>query len=329
MAGEGAGASLAPSTGTGDSVAERVARAAAARPAPGPRRWLMERAAWAAGTLRIAWSDHLAKVGIVMLVLFLLAAGIGPEIRTTPPFESVTLEDGRIAKNLPPSRAYPAGTNRLGQDLLVQLLHGARMAIFVGLLAAGGGAIIGTLVGLTAGYYGRLVDQTLMRVTDVALAIPFLPFALVFLALFGPGLRNIVIILALLFWRSPARVVRSQVLTLKERPYIQAARAGGAGNVRIMFVHLLPNLLPLIFLYVALGIGGAVSAEASVSFLGFGDPLTATWGQILNSAFTAGAMRTAWWWVVFPGLALTLFVTSIYLVSRGYEEAVNPRLRRM
>lgn len=203
------------------------------------------------------------------------------------------------------------------------------MALFVGLVAAGGGAFIGTLIGLIAGYYGKAIDQLLMRITDVALAIPFLPFALVFLALFGPGLRNIVIILALLFWRSPARVVRSQVLTLKERPYIQAARAAGASNMRIMFVHILPNLLPLIFLYVALGIGGAVSAEASVSFLGFGDPLTPTWGQMLNMAFASGAMRTAWWWVVFPGVALTLFVTSIYLVSRGYEESVNPRLRRV
>jgi peptide/nickel transport system permease protein len=275
-----------------------------------------------------AWSDHLAKVGIVMLVAFLLAAVFGPEIVTRDPFETLRLEDGAVARNLAPSFEYPAGTNRLGQDLAVQALHGARMAVIVGLIAASGGAFIGTLIGLIAGYYGGIVDQLLMRFTDVALAIPFLPFALVFLALFGPGLRNIIVLLALLFWRGTARIVRSQVLTLKERTYIQAARSSGAGNVRIMFTHILPNLLPLILLYVALGIGGAVSAEASLSFLGFGDPLISTWGQTLNSAFSAGAMRTAWWWVVIPGVALTLFVTSIYLVSRGYEELINPRLRQ-
>lgn len=276
-----------------------------------------------------AWSDHMTKVGVVLLSLFVLAAIVGPEIIDTPPFETNRLEDGAVARNLAPSWDYPAGTNRLGHDLAAQLLHGARLALIVGVIAAGGGAVIGTLIGLVAGYFGGVIDQVLMRITDIALAIPFVPFALVFLALFGPGLRNIILLLALVFWRGTARVVRSQVLTLKERPYIQAARAAGSGNVRIMFVHILPNLLPLIFLFVALGIGGAVSAEAAISFLGFGDPLVATWGQTLNMAFSAGAMRTAWWWVVFPGVALTLFVTSVYLVSRGYEESVNPRLRRL
>lgn len=276
-----------------------------------------------------AWSDHMTKIGVVMLSIFVLAAIFGPQIIDTPPFETNRLENGEVARNLPPSWEYPAGTNRLGHDLAAQLLHGARLALIVGIVAAGGGAVIGTLIGLTAGYFGGVVDQVLMRITDIALAIPFVPFALVFLALFGPGLSNIILLLALVFWRGTARVVRSQVLTLKERPYIQAARAAGSGNVRIMFVHILPNLLPLIFLFVALGIGGAVSAEASISFLGFGDPLVATWGQTLNMAFSAGAMRTAWWWVVLPGVALTLFVTSVYLVSRGYEESVNPRLRRL
>ena len=281
------------------------------------------------GAFRAAWADHLAKVGIVLLALFVITAIVGPEVLTREPFESVYLTDGTLARNHAPSWEFPAGTNRLGHDLLTQLVHGARMALYVGVVAAMVGAVIGTVVGLVSGYFGGIVDQIMMRLTDIALAIPFVPFALVFLALFGPGLRNIIILLALLFWRGTARVVRSQVLTLKERPYIQAARAAGSGNVRIMMVHVLPNVLPLVFLYVALGVGGAVSAEAALSFLGFGDPRTATWGQTMNMAFSAGAMRFAWWWVVYPGIALTLFVTSIYLVSRGYEEAVNPRLRRM
>lgn len=275
------------------------------------------------------WRDGLGRVGVVILLVFAVAAVLAPVIARNDPFETQRLPSGAIARNQAPSLTYPAGTNRLGQDLFAQLVYGARMALVVGTVAALGGGIIGTLVGLTAGYFGRWVDQILMRITDIALAIPFLPFALLFLAFFGSGLRNIILVLALLFWRTTARVIRSQVLSLKERPYIQAARGAGAGNLRLMFVHILPNVLPLVFLYLALGIGGAVAAEAALSFLGFGDPLVPTWGLMMNMAFQAGALRNAWWWVVIPGTALTLFVTATYLTTRAYEEVVNPRLRRM
>ncbi|MFN8557208.1 MAG: ABC transporter permease [Dehalococcoidia bacterium] len=275
------------------------------------------------------WRDWLGRIGVTILFLFLLTALFAPLIARHPPFDALREDGGPILRNRPPSLAHPAGTNRLGQDLFSQLVWGARMALLVGVIAAVGGGIIGTTMGLVSGYFGRWTDQAIMRVTDIALAIPFLPFALVFLAFFGPGIRNIIFVLALLFWRSTARVIRSQVLSLKERPYIQAARGAGAGHLRIMFVHILPNVLPLVFLYLALGIGGAVAAEASLSFLGFGDPLVPTWGLMMNMAFTAGALRNAWWWIVFPGTALTLFVTSAYLTTRAYEEVVNPRLRRM
>lgn len=275
------------------------------------------------------WGDALGRIGLMLLLLFVVIAIFAPVIARNEPFETQRLPSGAIARNQAPSFRYPAGTNRLGHDLFAQLVYGARMALIVGSIAALGGGIIGTLVGLTAGYFGRWVDQVLMRLTDIALAIPFLPFALLFLAFFGSGIRNIILVLALLFWRSTARVIRSQVLSLKERPYIHAARAAGAGNGRIMFVHILPNVLPLVFLYLALGVGGAVAAEAALSFLGFGDPLVPTWGLMMNMAFASGALRGAWWWIVFPGLALTLFVTATYLTTRAYEEVVNPRLRRL
>jgi peptide/nickel transport system permease protein len=281
------------------------------------------------GIVVTVWSDVLGRIGLLVLLVFVLTAIFAPVIARHEPFETQRLPSGAIARNQPPSLRYPAGTNRLGHDLFSQLVYGARMALVVGSVAALGGGIIGTLVGLTAGYFGRWVDQVLMRLTDIALAIPFLPFALLFLALFGPGIRNIILVLALLFWRSTARVIRAQVLSLKERPYIQAARAAGAANSRIMFVHILPNVLPLVFLYLALGVGGAVAAEAALSFLGFGDPLVPTWGLMMNMAFASGALRGAWWWIVFPGVALTLFVTATYLTTRAYEEVVNPRLRRL
>ena len=281
------------------------------------------------GVFTTIWRDMLGRIGLGILVAFLVIAIFAPLIARNEPFETQRLPSGAIARNQPPSLRYPAGTNRLGQDLFSQLVYGARMALVVGTVAALGGGIIGTLIGLVAGYFGRWVDQLLMRLTDIALAIPFLPFALLFLAFFGSGIRNIILVLALLFWRTTARVIRSQVLSLKERPYIQAARGAGAGNLRLMFVHILPNVLPLVFLYLALGIGGAVAAEAALSFLGFGDPLVPTWGLMMNMAFTAGALRNAWWWIVIPGTALTLFVTAAYLTTRAYEEVVNPRLRRM
>ncbi len=281
------------------------------------------------GIFATIWRDMLGRIGLGILAGFLILAIFAPLITRHEPFETQRLPSGAIARNQAPSLRYPAGTNRLGHDLFAQLIYGARMALVVGTVAALGGGIIGTLVGLTAGFFGRWVDQVMMRITDVALAIPFLPFALLFLAFFGSGIRNIILVLALLFWRTTARVIRSQVLSLKERPYIQAARGAGAGDVRLMFVHILPNLLPLVFLYLALGIAGAVAAEAALSFLGFGDPLVPTWGLMMNMAFQSGALRNAWWWVVIPGVALTLFVTATYLTTRAYEEVVNPRLRRM
>jgi peptide/nickel transport system permease protein len=144
----------------------------------------------------------------------------------------------------------------------------------------------------------------------------------------GPSLWNMIIAISILMWRTTARVIRSQVLSLKERPFITAAKVSGAGHLRIMYVHILPNVLPMSFLYVALGIAWATLAEASLSFLGFGDPLMFSWGQMLYYAFLTGSTRSAWWTVLPPGICITLFVISAFMVGQAYEEVVNPRLRR-
>jgi peptide/nickel transport system permease protein len=142
-------------------------------------------------------------------------------------------------------------------------------------------------------------------------------------------MSNIVVVISLFLWRTTARVIRSQVLALKERPFILAARAAGASDLWIIWFQILPNVLPFSFLYASFGIAWAVLMEANLSFLGFGDPRVTSWGQILKVAFQAGVMRRAWWWVLPPGIALSLLVLSTFLVSRSYEEAVNPRLREM
>ena len=166
-----------------------------------------------------------------------------------------------------------------------------------------------------------------MRVTDLAFGIPFLPFAVVLVALLRPSLSNTIIAISVLMWRTSARVIRSQVLVIRERGFIKAARITGASDLRILYVHILPNVLPMILLYLAFDVAYAVLAEASISFLGFGDPNTVSWGQMLYLAYVSGSIRQAWWWTIPPGLAISLFVIAVFLLGREYERLANPRLR--
>jgi peptide/nickel transport system permease protein len=184
-------------------------------------------------------------------------------------------------------------------------------------------------VGIVAGYYRGRTEDFLMRVVDILYSIPFEPFAIAILCILGPSLWRLIAIIALILWRSPARVIRAQTLTLAQRPYIKAARASGAGDLRIMLVHITPNILPLTFVYMALSAGWAIIAEASISFLGFGDPQTVSWGNILNSVFVHGQIGNAWWWSFPPGAMIVLLVLSIFLTLRAYEEKFNPRLRQL
>jgi peptide/nickel transport system permease protein len=279
----------------------------------------------------VSWlgRDILGKMAGLFLIFCIFLAAFGPSLAPYGPFEATFHDDGQLVRLEPPSKQHPLGTNHFGQDILSQLLYGTRVTILVGVVAALCGAAIGTAVALFAGYYGGWLDHILMRLADVAYGVPFLPFAILWVALFGPSMSNIVVVISLFLWRTTARVIRSQVLALKERPFILAARAAGASDLWIIWFQILPNVLPFSFLYASFGIAWAVLMEANLSFLGFGDPRVTSWGQILKVAFQAGVMRRAWWWVLPPGIALSLLVLSTFLVSRSYEEAVNPRLREM
>ena len=178
---------------------------------------------------------------------------------------------------------------------------GTRQTVLVGFVTAILIGFIGTNVGLISGYFGGVVDEVLMRITDFFYAIPFLPFMMVMVALIDRSLPVIIGSMAFIFWRTAARVVRAQVLTLKTRPYVLAARASGAGHLRIMYVHILPNVLPLGLLYLIFGAAWAILTESSLSFIGLGDPNHLSWGLMLNQAFVTGSIRYAWWWVVPPG----------------------------
>lgn len=282
-----------------------------------------------ARTFGLLMRDSYAAAGIVILCFFLLLALVAPLVAPYGPYDVMMTETGRLDRLSPPTLAHPFGTTAYGNDVFSQFLHGARVALIVGLVAALAVGLVSTVVGIIAGYFGGWIDDILMRLTDVALSIPTLPFAIVAVSLLGPSVQNIILVISLLFWRNGARIIRSAVLTERERVYVRWARAAGASHAHIIFLHILPNTVRVVFLWITMSVAFAILTEASLSFLGLGDPAAISWGQMLNTAFSSGSLRTAWWWVVPPCLALTLLVSSLYLIGRGYEEQTNPRLRRV
>lgn len=272
-------------------------------------------------------SDRLAVFGLVVLVVYILTAVFAQQVALYDPQEILTdPSTGLTAKFQPPSLQYPFGTDNLARDVFSQVVFGSRVALIVGFVSAFSVTFIGVNVGLLAGYYGRWTDDLLMRVVDIAYSIPFEPFAILLAGLLGPGIFNLIMALTLLMWRAPARVIRSQVLSLSQRPFIKSAQVAGASPLRIIYLHIAPNILPVMLLYIPVTVGWAIIAEASVSFLGFGDPRMISWGGILQTAFTSGAMRQAWWWTLAPGVSIVLVVISVFFISRALETLANPTL---
>lgn len=226
----------------------------------------------------------------------------------------------------PPSLAHPLGTDDLGRDILIRLLHGGRFSILIGVLAAVLGTGLGTAVGAVAGYAGGRTDNLLMRITDVAYAIPSLPLLIVLASYTGADPVSMALIIGLLSWMATARVVRGEVLALKEAPFVEAARSIGAGPGRILWRHILPNTLGPIVVGATLTVGNAIVVESSMSFLGLGvRPPTPTWGNMLMDA--QASMATTPWLTVFPGLAILLVVLSVNFLGDGLQDALDPRGR--
>lgn len=274
---------------------------------------------------RIILADRFAVFGLIIMTIFILMAILAPVIAPYDPNEILTdPETGLTVKFHPPSLQFPFGTNNLARDIFSQVIYGSRVALLVGFLSALSVTIVGANVGLIAGYFGGVVDDFLMRVVDVCYSIPFEPFALLIVGLMGPSTFNLVVVMTLIQWRAPARVIRAQVLSLSQRPFVKAARVAGASNGRIIYAHIAPNVVPTMLLYVPITVGWAIIAEASISFLGFGSPQDISWGGILQTAFTSGAMRQAWWWMLAPGTAIVLVVISIFFITRAIEVIADP-----
>jgi peptide/nickel transport system permease protein len=275
------------------------------------------------------WRDfRRQRMGLIGLTMLLIAIGVAvfaPVLAPYDPNERVQVTIDNIYA--PPSPEHLLGTDDAGKDVLTNLIYGARVSLTVGFFASFITLVIGGTVGIIAGFYGGRVENVLMRLTDILLVIPDLPLMIILIALLGRKLWVIIVVVGILSWTGTARVVRSQTLSVKERKFVQRARAIGAGNLYIVRRHIFPLVFPLMVVNAVLVISGIILYEATLAFLGLGDPTRLSWGQMLQFAFTRGAMSAgAWWVLVPPGLAIAWVALGLTLLGNGLERVFNPRL---
>lgn len=283
----------------------------------------------------IAWrrfkKNKAALFGLIIIGVIVFMALFSPILARYPPnYLASFIQEGKI--RVPPSPEYLFGTDYIGHDVFSQIVYGAPAALFVGLGAAVVAMSLAIVVGLVSGYVGGVVDNVLMRITEIFLVIPFLLILLVFLRVVttlapsgGGGLSTVTLIIGLFSWAANARIIRGEVLRVKQFEYIEASKSLGASRSRIIFRHILPNVLHIIIVLTTLMIATAILVEAGISFLGFGDPNSITWGQQLQGA--SEAVKEAWWEGIFPGLFITLLVFGFSLLGNGLRDALDPRLR--
>ncbi len=287
--------------------------------------WQRRRASVANFALRFR-SDRLALLGAAILIGFAVMALAAPWIAPKSGLSAVdSIQNPTWAT---PSRAYPLGTDNLGRSVAAQFVWGSRVSLWVGLWATVLTIAIGSLVGITAGFFGKWTDATLMRLTDWFLVIPFLPLAIVLASVLDRSIRNVIFVIAITTWPGTARLVRAQVLTVKQRLYVDRARALGASRVHVIRRHVLPNVAPLILANLTLAVPISILTETTLAFLGLGDPTRASWGKTLEEAFEAGSIsRNAWWYYLPAGAGIVIVVLAFTLVGRAIEEILDPRLR--
>lgn len=276
--------------------------------------------------LRTVTATRTGQIALAVCLLCALVALFAPWLAPFDPTQKHYDGAGKLLRIADPSLKHWLGTTSLGRDVLSQMIWGARPAMLVGLVVALGSALIGANIGLLAGYFGGWFDNLLMRFTDIVMGVPFLPFVIVVLSVGGKSLSMLVLAMTLIMWRASARIVRAQVLSLKQMPFVAAARITGASELAILYREIAPNIVPLALVNMAFALAWAITTEASIGFLGFGDPNVVSWGSIIYDAFASQAMYRAPWWVAPPGVAIMVLVSAVYLVGREYERVVNPRL---
>jgi peptide/nickel transport system permease protein len=266
--------------------------------------------------------NRVAVAGSVIVLLLFAVSLLAPWLAPYDP-NAIDLKDVLAA----PSAGHPFGTDPLGRDVLSRMIWGAGISLKVGFVATGIAILIGTILGALAGYYGRWVDAVIMRFVDIMLCFPSFFLILAVIAILEPSIWNIMIVIGLTGWMGVTRLVRADFISLRERDFVQAARGIGAGDLRIIFLHILPNAMASVLVTATLGVAGAILTESALSFLGIGvQPPTPSWGNIL----TAGKdnIDIAWWLSFYPGLAILITVLGYNLLGEGIRDALDPRLRR-
>ncbi len=259
-------------------------------------------------------------VGLAVLAFFVLIALLSPVLAPDPKAQVGAVFEA-------PSRAHPLGTDGGGAGMVELLIAGTRVSLMVGFAAAVVSALIGGTIGLLAGFFGGKLDTILMRFTDYVLVIPDVPLMIVAAALFGRSLTNIIVIIGVIYWTTTARLIRSQVTSVRERVYVKRSRALGAGNTRLVSKHILPQVAPLLIANTVLLVAYAIFAETFITFLGLGDPSLISWGRLIENAFTDDALlNDAWWAIVPPGVCVACVVLACTMVGQATEDSLNPRL---
>lgn len=264
--------------------------------------------------------------GLGVLVLFVLLAILAPFITDKATMDpTCTCTGGPLQ---PPSSEFWFGTDNLGRSVYTMTIWGARISLTVGLAATLISMVIGSLIGIAAGYYGGWLETGLMRLTDWFLVLPWLALAIVLASVLGRSQVIIILVIGITSWPGTARIVRAQTLSVKTRPYVERSRALGSSNWHLITRHIMPNVGPLIFANTILTVAIAILSESTLAFLGLGDPLTISWGTMLEFAFSAGAATTGkWWWLLPPGLGIVLVVLAFTMCGFALDEILNPKLR--
>jgi peptide/nickel transport system permease protein len=277
-----------------------------------------------------AWRQYRGSrpgmIGLVVLVVITLMALAAPLLADRAGLAAVNSTANPVWAS--PAEFAPLGTDHLGRSVWTQFVWGSRISLLIGLTATVLAMVIGTFFGVVAGFFGGRVGGLLMRLTEWFLVIPFLPLALALAAVLGPSVGNIIIVIGITSWPATARLVRAQVLTVKERLYVDRSRALGASNSHLMGRHVMPNIAPLILANTTLTVPIAILSETTLSFLGLGDPSRPSWGKMLEDGFANGALsQHAWWYFIPPGLGVMLVVLAFVLCGHALEEILDPRLR--
>ena len=267
-------------------------------------------------------TSRIGMFGLSLIFAFIVVALVTPWIA---PYDPRALVGNPFQT---PGEGHLLGTDQVGRDIFSMLLWGSRISLMVGLLASAFSVAIGTAIGLLSGYFRGPIDSILMRITDLFITLPSIPLMLILAALLGRSVWNIIFVIAITGWTSTARMVRAQTLSIKERPYVEAARSVGAKDSQIMLRHILPNIIPLIFANAIVGIVNAILSESGLSFLGLGDPTKPSWGLILRYANEVGAMATGrLWFIIPPGICIMLITIGFAFSSYSLDHILNPRLR--